>query len=336
MTLVATVVDPVTEPAPPDWDEFAVARRLLPGWHSQPMRTIDWCMSTPSSMVVVRDGSTPVALFHARHLGLVNLARFAPVGSVPRVSLTECRTASVPMEAGLAFAADTDRRDRIEAIRTFERAVGRHAGPGGLGIVYRFLLAEHLPVVPAGGRVLLPISPRMVVRNEWPDLASYLASRPAKWRSQLKKLHQEVRADPGIRVELAEEIDPAQACWLHDVVRRRYAQRLVPSPSFPERLMVELGRLPGFRFLTYRDAGDRLIGYSAVYDSGTDLVLIWWGSRAPGDGWRPNLYFDQYLRLVELMVGTGRRRLILGPGMQRIKARYGARPEARWALVGLR
>jgi hypothetical protein len=332
--LVATVVDPLTEPVPPGWDAFATTHRLSPGWHSGPLRVFDWCVSIRSSMVVVEEpgGAAPVGLFHARHFGPTGLARFVAPGRTPTVGIAECRTAPVPVEAGLTFAAGTGERDQREAVHAFERALRRRTGTGW--VVYRTLLDRDLAVVPTGGRLRRRRPPRMVLANQWPDLASYLGSVPAKWRSQLKKIHDEVGADPTVQVALADTVDPAEACWLAEVIRQRYTPRTPPRPPLPAHAIAELARLPGFRFLTYRDERGRLLGYSAVYDNGADLHLIWWGSRGGTDGWRGNLYFDQYLRLIDLMISTGRQRLILGGGMERIKARYGAQPEPRWSVVG--
>lgn len=334
MTLTATVIDPLTEPVPAAWDTFAEAHRLRPGWHSGPLRAIDWCVPIASSMVVVTGPAdpAPVGIFHARHFGLGDPGRFVTPGRVPRLALIECRTAPVPAEAGLSFAAGTDQRDRMEAVRAFERALRRRTGPGAVGIGYRNLLEHDLPAVGTGGR-LRRLPPRMVLPNQWSDLDSYLASVPAKWRSQLKKLHHEVTADATVRVELADTIEPAQACWLAEVIRQRYTPRTPPRPPLSAHAIAQIARLPGTRFLTYRGPGGRLLGYSAIHDNGTELQLIWWGSRGGTDGWRGNLYFDQYLRLVELMIELGRSRLILGAGMEQIKARYGARPQQRWSLV---
>jgi hypothetical protein len=337
MSLIATVVDPLREPAPAGWDRFVVTHQLLPAWEPSLLRAADWSAQPASSMVAVHEpqGADPVAIFHARHLGPVNPARFATPGRVPRVCLTECRTAPVPMEAGMAFAAGTGPADRTEAVRAFERALGRRTGPGGRAIAYRNLQDWQLAVVPTAGRLRIQLSPRMVLRNEWPDLASYLASLPGKWRSQLKRIHETVSTDPAVRVGWSDPVDPAQACWLAEVVRRRHASRLVPRPPLPAGYFERLGRLPGTRFLAYRDERG-VAGFSAAYDNGTDLLLIWWGSREATDGRRRNLYFDQYYRLIELMIATGRRRLILGSGMERLKRRYGAQAEQRWGVVGVR
>lgn len=337
MPLTATLVDPLTEPTPAGWDDFVRAQGLLPVWDSELLRTADWCAQTPSSMVLVQEARSaePVAAFHVRHLGVGNPTRFVSPGRIPAASVTECRTAPATTGAGLVFAAATGERDRIEAVRVFERAVRGRAGPGGLAMAYRHLLTPDLAVVPSGGRVRLRVSPLMVLYNEWPDLMSYLASLPRKWRSQLAKIHDTVRADRTVRVEVATSIDAGEACWLTEVVRTRYAIRGVRRPPLPSRYFVQLGRLTGARFLTYREPQGRLVGFTAIHDNGDELMLIAWGSRGETDGRRGDLYFDQYLRAIDMMISTGRRRLVLGPAMQRIKERYGARPEPRWGLVGV-
>jgi hypothetical protein len=338
MSLVATVVDPLTGQVPPEWDQFADAHRLLPGWYSGVLRAVNWCVPVASSMVIVHEpnGTQPVAMFHARHLGPTNLARLVRPGARPAwASLAECRTAPFPLEPGLAFAAGTGPADRIEAVRRFEQALRRRTGPGGIAITYRNLPEPDLPLVTTGTRVQRRLQPRMVLDNQWSDLPSYLGSLPAKWRSQLRKVSDAVAGDPSLRVELADTIEAGPACWLAEVVRLRYESgRLLPRPPAPAYAIAELAKLPGCRFLTYRDGRGDLLGYSTFYDDGTDLLLIWWGSRSETDGWRRDIYFDQYLRLVQLMIDTGRRRLILGGGMERIKARYGARPQYRWEVIG--
>jgi hypothetical protein len=338
MSLVATVIDPLTGQVPPEWDQFADAHRLLPGWYSGVLRAVNWCVPVASSMVIVHEpnGTQPVALFHARHLGPTNLARLVRPGARPAwASLAECRTAPFPVEPGLAFAAGTGPADRIEALRRFEQALRRRTGPGGIAITYRNLPEPDLPLVTTGTRVQRRLQPRMVLDNQWSDLPSYLGSLPAKWRSQLRKVSEAVTEDPSLRVEFADTIEAAPACWLAEVVRLRYESgRLLPRPPAPAYAIAELAKLPGCRFLTYRDGRGDLLGYSTFYDDGTDLLLIWWGSRSETDGWRRDIYFDQYLRLVQLMIDTGRRRLTLGGGMERIKARYGARPQYRWEVIG--
>lgn len=335
MNLLATVVDPLVQPRPDGWDEFVSGQRLLPAWDWQLLRLAGWCARYPSSMVLVRDSGsgTTVAAFHARHLGPSRSGRFARPGRVPPVNLTECR--AVPgLGPGVAFAGGLSRPDRAEAVRVFERAIQQRAGAGGRAIAYRHLGSDQLAAVPAAGRVRVRASPTMVVENRWPDLVSYLASRSRNLRGLLRKTRHKLERDRTIVIGQSTTIEPAEACWLVHAVARRYGSR--PTPPCPAGYFARLGELPGSRFLTYRADNGRLLAFVAMYDDGVDLYSGLWGSRDQADGGQRNLYFDVHRRQVEWLIGAGRRRLLLGSGMPEIKARFGARTEARWALLGLR
>jgi hypothetical protein len=339
MGLSAMVIDPLVDVAPPAWDELVARERFSPLWRFDMLRIIDRCAQAPSSMVLVEDAGDPIGLFHARHIRPVNPRRFASPYRVPAVvsalGLTECRTFPRAAGGGMVFAAGTDEAVRAEAVRVFERAVGRRRGAV---LAYRDLNAEQMRLMPSSRRIRLDLSPSMVLHNEWTDFSAYLGALAPKWRSQLKKIRRTIRiagpvgaglADP-VGAGLAGGIDPAQASWLFDLVLRRHLSRAVPRPPVPAAYFAALVGLPGVRFMTYRSDDGRVLAFVTWYDSGTELLPIFWGSRG-----ETNLYFDQYTRLVELMIQTGRRRLVLGKGLQQVKARYLARPEARWAVVGL-
>ena len=144
-----------------------------------------------------------------------------------------------------------------------------------------------------------------------------------------------MRARTDIRVELVDSIDSAEACWLAELVHTRHRARGRLRPPVPAIYFERLIARPEVRLLTYRDAEGRLLAYMLVLDDRTQLSLLVWGSRS-GSGDQPrNLYFDQYRRLIELMVTLGRERLVLGKGLTDIKARFGARPEPLFGVVGL-
>jgi hypothetical protein len=339
MSLTATVVDPLTGPPPSGWDQFVAAQRLPPGWYADLITAMDWCATAPSSMALVHDrAGAPVAAFHARHLGPGRPWRFSTPGRAPVAGLTACVTPPPANDAGIAFAAGTDGHDRREAVRVFERAVRRRARlvrPARPLIGYRGLYEDDLRAVPTGRRITFRLSPQMALTNEWPDVTSYLRSLTKKFRYQVRKVRETVDADRTLRVDPDGAVDPVEACWLAEVVRRRYASRWLPSPPLPTCYFARMARLPGTRLVTYRDGRGRLLAYLALYDDGRDLAMVCWGSRATADGRRTDVYFDQYLRLVDLMIGSGRQRLLMGRGMEQIKGRYGARPLPRWGVVGL-
>jgi hypothetical protein len=327
----AVVVDPLVEVAPPAWDELVARERFSPLWRFDMLRIIDRCAQAPSSMVLVEDAGEPIGLFHARHVRPANPRRFASPHRVPKIvsalGITECRTFPHAAGGGMVFAAGTGEADRAEAVRVFERAVGRRRGAV---FAYRDLNAAQLRLVPSSRRISLDLSPSMVLHNEWSDFSAYLAALAPKWRSQLRKIRRTIRTTDAVGVGPASRIDPAQASWLSDLVLRRHLSRAVPRPPVPAAYFAALVGLPGVRFMTYRSDDGRVLAFVTWYDSGTELVPIFWGSRG-----ETNLYFDQYTRLVELMIRTGRERLVLGKGLRQVKARYLARPEARWAVLGL-
>ncbi len=335
MNLHATVADPLTDPPPPGWDAFVERERLPPMWRYRLLYEVDWCAQVASSMVAVGtdDGTRPVALFHVRHVGPDRPGRFARPGRVPPAGMAHCHLDSA-LSPGFAFRADLGTRDRAEACRVFERTLRRERGRGWLAFGYRHLAERDATVVAGRTRVRLATSPLMVLTNEWSDLAGYLATLPRKWRARLRGLRRDHDADADLRVAVGATIDPDEACWLAEVVRRRHRSYGPARPPRSPRYFRVLSALPEMRFLTYRDAGGRLVAFVGFHDDGRDLLPMWWGARGSRDGGRENLYFDQYLRLVEIMIESGRQRLVLGPGMAHIKARYGARPEARWAVVG--
>ncbi len=337
MSLVATVVNPLTEPVPPQWDRFVADQRLLPVWHPELVRTADWCTQNTSSMVLVSQSSDacPVAVFHARHLGPTSPRRFARPHRVAPVSMTEVRSVPV-LDSGVAFATGTDQRDRAEAVRVFERALRTRVGPGGRFIAYRGLAPADLAVVPTTARMRMELSPRMVVHNQWSDRDSYLASLPKKWRSHLRKIRRTLDRAGTVRAGFEQRIEPDQAAWMSHLVRARHQPRGMVRPPLPARYFEVLNELPDAHYVTYRDAAGRLIAFCSVYDTGVEIRPGVWGLRAEADGGQRNLYFDQYLRMVELMIERQRSQLILGPGMGEIKTRYGATPEPRWAVAGLR
>lgn len=330
MGLTATLVNPLSMAVPAAWDEFVERERLMPMWRSGVVAAADWCSPHRASMVLVhRDPrEAPVALFHAEHPGL-RRRRFAPPVPAGRRAIVICRLPASTNGAGVAFAAGSPPDEKRQAVRAFERAFGR-----GLPIAYRELTSDDLPIVARAGRIRMPLGPRMSLSNEWGDLEEYLRSLPTKWRSQLRKIRHTVAGDAGVTCASEPRVDAAEAAWLLEVVRARHGNPA--RPPKPARYLDELMDHPAVDVLAYRDTRGRLLGYSLVHDDGERLLLIVWGARRLTDGGRRDLYFDQYLRLVDRMIRGGRKSLVLGKGMTGIKARFGAVPVPLWGVAGWR
>ncbi|WP_285606505.1 GNAT family N-acetyltransferase [Actinokineospora globicatena] len=324
------VVDPLTQVVPAEWDRFAAARGASVLWQAKPLITAAWAAQTATALVVVRDRTDVVALFHARLHGPQDYRRFHRSGSVPPVAFAESRLAPASL-AGHLFAAETGRADRRAAVVAFERAL--RARYRVAGFCYRHVESEDLLAFDRRSRRVLAVSPDTVLRAEWSSVDDYLAQLPTKWRSQLRKIRATVRSVPGVRRELVAEVPPADAARLVNLVRFRHQRRGIVRTPIPEHYFEHLNADPGTRFSTYRD--DRgLLALSTVHDNGTDLAMSYWGIRDRVDGGLPNLYFDHYVDLVEHTIELGRATLRPGKGMAKIKERFGARPVANHLVVG--
>lgn len=337
MTLDVVLSDPLREPVPASWDGFAGAQRLSSLWHSSLLRTAAWSAQAPTLMSVVSGAGEPLGVFHARLLGPPGSpARFWSPGARPAAVLAECRLQPVGSFPGYALASHLGPRERGAVTGAFERAVRRRLGVRALGVAYRHVTADDLPLLRRPGRVSLRVEPEMIVENRWADLAGYLAALPSRRRQDLRRNRQRMEHDTALQVRVEERLPVPEAARLLEAVRARHRRALVISPPIPVPYLELLSEAADTRFVTYCADGGRLLAFVTVHDDGDELIGGYWGALDPAEGGRRDVYFDALLRLVELMLKQGRRRLRLGKGMAEIKARYGALPSARYAVAGRR
>jgi hypothetical protein len=337
MTLQVVVADPLGEAVPAEWDAFVTEQRLLSLWRSRLLTAAAWSAQSPTLLAVVRSaGGETLALFHARLLGVPGApTRFLSPGTRP-VGVLECRLHPVGSFPGYTHASCLSPAGRVAVTAAFERAVRGRLGARVLGVAYRHVADDELPLLRRAGRVCLRVQPEMILDNRWLDLDAYLAALPGRRRWTLRRNRQKVDADGSIQVRLEDTLPALEATRLLTTVRSRYRRALVLQPPVPVPYVDLLSQAADTRFLTYRDRDRRLLAFATIHDNGTELVSGYWGSLDPLDGGRPHIYFDAILRAVELMLSQGRRRLSLGKGMTEIKARYGATPSARYAVAGTR
>lgn len=328
----AVLVDPLVDVIPPQWDEFVATQGCSTLWRSRLLAVAAWCGQSPTLMAVVLDGERPVALLHGRFLGPQDPRRFQRPGALPPVGLFECRLHPAST-TGYRFAADLDEAGKAEVVRVFERAARARFGLRLGGFCYRHVEPDTVAALRRRTRVTLDVAPDLVINNEWADIDAYLKSLPPKWRSQLRKIHATVLADPTVRGGLVDSVPVDQATQLLTTVRHRHQRRGWIKPPMPSAYVELLNADPDTRFLAYF-SGDDLLAMSTVHDDGSELLMTYWGNRDRTEGGRQNLYFDHYLRLVEEMITLGRGSLRPGKGMVQIKTRFGATPEPRFLVAG--
>lgn len=335
--LEVTIADPVADGVPAVWDDTAGAWGLPVWWRSALLVDAAWNSNVPVWLAVVADaGGSVHGLFVVRHLGPAGHGRFAAGRRPPLVGIAEVKLVPMGAQSGIALAPGLGADDTAAAVRALERALRRRLGPRLTGVAYRHVDAGVVEALRLAGHArTLSSTADMTLANPGTGRAGYLATLPPKWRSQLKKIHARISAGAdangrAVTASVDDAVGGAEASVVIDVVRRRHHEWFLVRPPIAASYLDLLGELPGTRFVTYRDDRGRLLALSTVHEEGDGLALTWWGS----SGESRDLYFDQFLRLAHLMIDEDRAFLRMGKGMNDIKARYGARPQPQWTVVG--
>lgn len=334
--LEVVVTDPVVDGAPPGWDDAVRAWRLPAYWLAAPLVAAAWGSNTSLWLALVSDrGGTAHGLFVARFINPGGARRFAAGRRLPPAGLVEFKLAPMGAQSGVALAPGLDPAAGAAAVHAVERALRRRLGPRLVAVAYRHVGVEVADVLRLAGHARrLSSTSDMTLVNPGTGREGYLATLPSKWRSQLRRIHATVEAPdrPGgqVTVSVDDAVPGARASMLIDIVRFRHQPAWYVRPPVPGTYLDALGALPGTRFVTYRDTGGTLIALSIVHTEGDGLAMTYWGST----GEERDLYFDQYLRIIHLMIDEDRAYLRMGKGMNDIKARYGAEPDRQWTVVG--
>ena len=325
------MVDPVTEPIPYAWDAFVKEESLPVLWHGRTLATASWLGQTPSVLCAVTDGTRTVALFFGRLQGLSDPRRYhAPAKAAP--GFFECRLYPGSL-AGYRFDPRLDAAGQAAAVAAFESALRGRFGRRVAGVAYRHVAPEHVAAVRGRTSLVRPVQPEPVLYNRWSEPGQYRAELPGKWRSQLRKVQATVAADPTLSVRLCPEVPERDATRLVQQIGRRHRPWWLIRPPIPESYFRVLNEDPGTEFVCYF-SGERLLAFSTVHDTGTELQMSHWGSRDRTDGGRQNIYFDQFLRVADLMIERGRAVTRFGKGMTEIKARFATTQEPRFLVAG--
>lgn len=333
--LEAEIIDPLTMPIPAAWDAFRVANRLPASWDAEALRLLSWTTRRPVRLGVVNDEQGVVAVVCG------DVARTAPAYVEPGRPLPtgwfSCRLL-IGYRPGLSFRPDASMSLRRRAVRVFEAAYRRHHRRC-LGFVYENL--DGLDRTFDGGlQASRPTSPGNRIDIDWLSIDDYWAQLPAARAKRFRRIFDTVDADDRVDFDDDLEADPAWASQLDLLVRHRHADRRPPVPLSTSYL-ARLTALEGTRFVGYRSrTTGRLLAYDLTIDdtsgAGPILMAVVHGSVDHRDGGIRDLYFDLYLREVQLAIEQGYRAIDLGPGMAELKQRFGARPVPTKATVSFR
>lgn len=307
------VLDPATDPEPPDWAGFFAAQQLYAPW--------DYGLMGIESA----GGPNPVLLTLVRRDGVLVGAVAALVarrGRGPR--WVEVFHQWLSGEPGWVFADGLDLLARKEILRAAERALCRHVGWTCLGLVYWHLTPADVPLVAGVGRHVRASVGTAVLDNTFASTKEWLGSLSRNRRASLRKLHRQLAEDPDlvIRFESARsDVDGAELARMLRAHRDKYSHFRHDSrnPVTAEYLSALVAR-PDVRTMTYHDADGTLLAFSNLLDHPAHLFSQHFAAWPDGRG---HLYFDVYHRLVDHLVERGAKSLSVGRGMAEVKTRLG-------------
>jgi predicted N-acyltransferase len=314
--ITVDVLDPATDPEPPDWADFVAAQQLYALWDYGLMR------------IDSAGGPSPVLLALVRRDGVLVAAVAALVarrGRGPR--WVEVFHQWLSGEPGWVFAGGLDLVARKEILRAAERALCRRVGWTCLGLVYWHVPPADVPLLAGRGRYVRPGAGTAVLDNTFASTKDWLGSLSRNRRASLRKLHRQLSEDPTlvIRSETARtDLDGAELAAMLREHRDKYHRYRHDSrnPVTAEYLSALVAR-PDVRTMTYHDTDGRLWAFTTMFDHPAHLFSQHFAAVPVEQGGRGHLYFDVYARLVELMIERGAKTLSVGRGMAEVKERLG-------------
>jgi hypothetical protein len=316
----AEIIDPTAEPVPSDWEVFRKQEGLLAGWQAEALTVASWCARRPVRMGIVRDEGQIVALFVGDVSGVPRRGgAYADPSATVLTGWFDCRLL-YGFTSGFAFASHLGPKDRAQALAAFEKALRQKLGRRVLGVLYRQVTDEMLPLLRKRFRPRLSSAPNTLLSNRWSDLAEYFADLPRDRRRRWQRLHQDA-AESAAMIEAC-DIDPVQASLLAQTTRHKHGHI---APPVPAQYFRSLNGADGVRYFGHGD-GDRLLAFDLAFDTGDRLVTTITGALDIGAGGRRDLYFDLYLQEIEYMISHGRGGCEFGKGMLELKQRFGCRP----------
>jgi hypothetical protein len=155
------------------------------------------------------------------------------------------------------------------------------------------------------------------------ESADWLATLAKKRRWEVRKIDRLVAGSLKVEVRQGAQEDPlALAALLRHNLDKHRDVPILPLPQFAASL-APLLREPDVRILTYRDpTADQRLAVALLLDHPDWPVFRTW-STAPVEQVR-NLYLHAYGELVRWSIATGKRGVVVGKKMPKLKASLGA------------
>jgi hypothetical protein len=331
------VLDPRFDAEPEYWRKLRAHAGLRADWSWPVLTAQAWLARTPQLVTVFLDRGEPRGVVWAAWVtARTRRSRFVATRRAGRLGFLDVRSPHNSALPGWWFA-DHVPGERPGALRAlfaeYVAVMRRELGIGLRGLLVRQLGAPELPEVAGRFRLIRPIEPVGFLHTaDCRERADWLATLAKKRRWELRKIDRLVAGSLEVEVRPAGREDPLALAALlrHNLAKHRDVP-ILPLPQFAASLAPLLGE-PDVRILTYRDPiADRRLAVALVLDHPDWPVFRTW-STLPVDEVR-NLYLHVYGELVGWSIATGKRGVVVGKKMPRLKASLGATMVPQFACV---
>jgi len=325
MSVSIQLLDPRTDPEPPDWVDFQRRQQLYPMWSYDLLRIASWTSWAPVLLGLIRRSGQVVGAVAAMCWRPGRRRAFAPPGSFPTPCVLDVWLVGSSGRPSWIFSDEIDITGQRELLRAFERAALSHLGLGCVGLVYRDVPVESVPVVTGRGRVTKPVGGNAlaVLPSSSKD---WLSSLRRTRRQGLRKHAASLEADPELVIEYpagGTGLDGPAFAQLLKQHNQNYPEQLDPRSPVSAAYLEALLRRPDVRTITYRTRNSKLLAFGSLIDHPQVPALGWWAKLDLEQGGRPHLYFDSLMRHVSYVISRGGRELSAGRGQLDVKATLG-------------
>lgn len=348
MSVVATdtttgveVIDPRVDPEPRYWATLCARAGLRADLSWPVLVTQAWLARTPQLITVFLEHGEPRGVVWAAWVTTrTRRYRFADRRRGGGLGFLDVRVPHNSAIPGWWFADYTpgERPGQLrELFGEYASAMRRELGIGLRGMLVRQLAAAEVPEVAGRFRKIRSIEPiGMLDTDGFRGEDDWLATLAKKRRWEVRKINRLVADDPTVAVRVrtgAEEDPPSLTRLLRHNAEKHRDVPILPLPHFGDTLTVLLGQ-PGVSTVDYHnpETGRRL-AVALRLDHPEWPVFRTWSALPVADGGARNLYLHVYGELARWSIATGKKGVVVGKKMSKLKTSLGARMVPQYAAA---
>ncbi|MFD0556013.1 hypothetical protein FB566_1234 [Stackebrandtia endophytica] len=326
--------DPRVDPLPPEWEKLRGSANLSAAWSAEALTALSWGSARTVYLGVAFQDDEPVGLFTGEFGPYApRKPRYSTPGK-PATGFYLCRMLA-GFSQGMAFHDELGWSDRRAACRALEKALRLRLGLRCFGIIYGNVTDETVGLVDGWLRLRRPVSPNIVLRNEWSTMDEYLEGLPRTRRRTFSRIYRDVNeSDEVTLLSPVDRIDPEQASRLDVLTRTKYLEPGENLFPLPHAYFEQLNNTAGVRYFAHQSSETGMLeSFDLTFDQDGVLTTTVTGSRESRLSQRLHLYHDLYLREISYLIEHRLHTVEFGKGLFDLKSRFGCVRVPQYAVA---